>query len=241
MLECACLAHPETPRMTTDVASNLVRVQDRINSACRASSREPEEVTLIAVSKRQDLELVKAAIDAGHVDFGENQVQAMCKRIEDLGRDGIRWHLIGSLQSNKGKQAIAADWVHGIGSVKAAKAVSKALEKREDAKLLPILVQVNISNEASKSGLASEAVEEALEQCRQLPGLDLRGLMCIPNIDAGRRGFAALRELRDQLRLATGLPLPDLSMGMSGDYEEAIAEGATIVRVGRAIFGERST
>ncbi len=227
--------------MTTDVASNLAYVQERIDRACEASSRERSEVTLIAVSKRQPRELVRLAMAAGQVDFGENQVQAMLARIEDLGREKIRWHLIGSLQSNKGKQAIAADCLHGIGSVKAAKAVSKALDKEGANRVLPICVQVNISHEASKSGLASEAVEEALLQIRGLPGIDLRGLMCIPNPDAGRKGFAALRNLRDQMRRATSLALPELSMGMSSDFEEAIMEGATIVRVGQAIFGERST
>jgi pyridoxal phosphate enzyme (YggS family) len=225
--------------MMPDIKSNLALVRGRIDDACRASSREPGEVTLVAVSKRQDLDLVKLAIAAGQVDFGENQVQAMLQRIKDLGREGIRWHLIGNLQSNKGKQAIAADSLHGIGSLKAAKAVSKALENEEGSRSLPILVQVNISKEDSKSGLASEALEEALLQIRQLPSLNLVGLMCIPDRNAGRQGFSALRELRDQMRSATGLALPDLSMGMSGDYEDAILEGATIVRVGRAIFGER--
>ena len=240
MLRCACLAENEPNEMTIDVAKNLASVRERIDAACRASGREPSEVTLIAVSKRQEIELVRLAIAAGHVDFGENQVQALLKRMEDLGRDGIRWHMIGGLQSNKGKQAAGADCVHGIGSLKAARAVSRALENQQREAPLPIFVQVNISKEASKSGLSAEAVEAALLEIHKLPHLDLRGLMCIPSRDAGRAGFVALRELRDQMRTKTGLALPDLSMGMSGDFEEAISEGATMVRVGRAIFGERS-
>lgn len=227
--------------MTIDVAANLASVRAKMDAACRASGRPPSEVTLIAVSKRQELALVQLAIAAGHVDFGENQVQAMLKRIDDLGREGIRWHLIGGLQSNKGKQAAGADCVHGIGSLKAARAVSRALENQPCETPLPVFVQVNISKEESKSGLGTDAVEEALLAIRELPHLDLRGLMCIPSRDAGRAGFSALRELRDQMRTKTGLALPELSMGMSGDYEDAIAEGATMVRVGRAIFGERSS
>ncbi len=207
--------------------------------ACQRSGREPEEVTLVAVSKRQEEGLVQLAIEAGQVDFGENQVQAMRGRIEHFGSKGIRWHLIGNLQSNKGKQATGAAYVHGIGGLKAAKALAKALEKEGREEKLPILVQVNISKEESKSGLASEELEAALVQMQELAPLDIRGLMCIPARGAGDQGFAALRELRDQMRSATGLALPELSMGMSGDFEEAIMEGATMVRVGTAIFGER--
>jgi hypothetical protein len=226
--------------MTTDVASNLQHVRQRIERACHAAARGPDEVTLIAVSKRQDQALIQLAIEAGQVDFGENLVQAMLQRIEALGHEGIRWHLIGNLQSNKGKQAIAADFVHGIGSLKAASALARAQQAQDGAVSKPIFLQVNISQEASKSGLPSDAVEAALLQIQALPCLDVRGLMCIPDPNANRQGFADLRELRNKMRSATGMALPDLSMGMSDDYEDAIAEGATMVRVGRAIFGERS-
>lgn len=226
--------------MPPDVASNLQLVRDRIADASRSAGRDPQEVTLIAVSKRQDLELVKLAIDAGQVDFGENLVQGLLQRIDALGHEGLRWHLIGNLQSKKGKQALAANVIHGIGSLKAASAVSRAQERLEASRMQPVLVQVNISQEDSKSGLEASAVEQVLLQIRELPCLEIRGLMCIPEQGHGRRGFSALRELAGKLRKTTGLALSDLSMGMSGDYEDAILEGATMVRVGRAIFGERN-
>lgn len=223
------------------VASNLQIVRGRIAHACQSAGRKTEDVTLIAVSKRQDLELVKLAQGAGQVDFGENLVQSLLARIDALGSEGIRWHLIGNLQSKKGKQAIAASVIHGIGSLKAANAVSRAQVQQEAAHSRSVFVQVNISQEASKSGLDAGAVEEVLLQMQELPCLEIRGLMCIPEQGHGRKGFADLRELAGTLRKTTGLSLPDLSMGMSGDYEDAILEGATMVRVGRAIFGDRAT
>lgn len=227
--------------MPNDVASNLQIVRDRMALACSSAGRDPNDVTLIAVSKRQDLALVKLAIAAGQVDFGENLVQGLLARIAALGSEGIRWHLIGHLQSNKGKQAIVADQIHGIASLKAARAVSKAQAQHEPTRSKPVFVQVNISQEASKSGLEAGAVEDLLLQMQQLPSLDIRGLMCIPKQGQGRRGFSDLHELAVELRQSTGLALPDLSMGMSGDYEDAILEGSTMIRVGRAIFGERAT
>lgn len=225
--------------MAIDVASNLEAIRERMASASRESGRDPAEVTLIAVSKRQDSALVQAAIEAGHRDFGENQVQAMLKRLEEFGTEGLRWHVIGHLQSNKAKLAIRASHIHGISSLKAARAVSKALVAEERTEAFPVLVQVNISREESKSGIGADGVEGLLLQMQELPLLDIRGLMCIPARGEGRKGFSALRELRDRLRASTGLALSDLSMGMSEDFEDAIREGSTMVRVGRSIFGER--
>ena len=220
------------------VADNLATVRDRMVAACRDAGRAADDVRLIAVSKLQPAARVQEAIDAGHRDFGENHVQALIDRraLGDPG-DGVRGHLIGHVQSNKAKLAARADIVHAVDSVKIAQALARHVPA---ATALPILIQVNIAGEATKSGVAPGDTAALIDAIAALPALDLRGLMCIPEPGGGRRWFAALRELRDRLRAFTGISLAELSMGMSDDYPDAIREGATMVRVGTAIFGERT-
>jgi hypothetical protein len=221
----------------------LQRVHDRITCACREAHRAPGEVTLLAVSKLHGEAAVRAAASAGQADFGENYVQEGLDKIAataDL-RSGLRWHLIGPLQSNKTRPvAEAFDWVHSVDRLKIAQRLS---EQRPLAfGPLNVCLQVNVSGEASKSGVAPHEVTALAHAVAALPGLRLRGLMSIPEpaqgLAAQRVPHRTLHALWQQLR-GEGLPLDTLSMGMSDDMEAAILEGATVVRVGTAIFGAR--
>ena len=225
------------------IANRLHEVRGRIARACAAVGRPVESVTLLAVGKTFDAAALRDAHAAGQRAFGENYVQEALAKIEALAdlRPRIEWHLIGPLQANKTREVAAAfDWVHGIDRLK----VAERLAAQRPAELPPLQVclQVNISGEASKSGLRPEEVAPMAHAVAALPRLTLRGLMAIPepaaDFEAQRRPHRALRELLDALR-TQGLALDTLSMGMSGDLEAAIAEGATIVRVGTAIFGAR--
>ena len=224
------------------IADNLQAVQARISNAAAAVGRSPESVRLLAVSKTWPLACVLDAAEAGQRAFGENYVQEGIDKIAAVSGRNLEWHFIGPLQSNKTKPvAEHFDWVHSIDRLK----IAERLSAQRPAYLAPlqVCVQINVSGEASKSGCAPD---EALALCRAvaaLPGLQLRGLMAIPeptdDLQAQRILFRKLRELREQI-CAAGLPLDTLSMGMSHDLEAAIAEGATIVRIGTAIFGERN-
>ena len=225
------------------IADNVARVQARIARACTAAGRPVESVTLLAVSKRFPATAVEAARAAGLRRFGENLVQEGIDKIAALrsSKDPIEWHLIGPLQSNKARVvAENFDWVQTVDRLK----LAERLSAHRPAALPPldICLQVNISGEGSKNGLAPrDAIETALAVAA-LPRLNLRGLMAIPepaeDFEAQRRPHRALRELFESLQ-AEGLLLDTLSMGMSADLEAAIAEGATMVRIGSAIFGER--
>jgi len=186
-------------------------------------------VRLVAVSKSQPDALVIEAFQAGQKLFGENYVQELERHAALFPAGSVEWHVIGHLQTNKAKRAgELASLVHSVDSTK----LARALMDRA------VLIEVNIGVEEAKAGVAPDAVEALITSIRSIN--EVRGLMCIPPPDdEPRRWFAALRELRDRLRSATGLPLNDLSMGMSGDFEDAILEGATWVRVGTALFGER--
>lgn len=225
----------------TSIASNLQAVIARIAAAAQACGRRPDDIRLLAVSKTWPAECVAEAADAGQRAFGENYVPEGSDKAAALGGRGLEWHFIGPLQSNKTRLvANAFDWVHSIDRLKIAERLSA---QRDPARPpLNVCLQVNVSGEASKSGVAPDAVPALAEAVAGLPGLRLRGLMAIPEPtdDAAllRRRFAGLREQRDALN-AAGLALDTLSMGMSHDLEAAIAEGATIVRVGTAIFGAR--
>ncbi len=224
------------------IADNLQAVQARISKAAAAVGRSPESIRLLAVSKTWPLSCVVDAAEAGQRAFGENYVQEGIDKIASISGRNLEWHFIGPLQSNKTKPvAEHFDWVHSIERLK----IAERLSAQRPAYLAPlqVCVQVNVSGEASKSGCLPD---EALALCRSvaaLPGLQLRGLMTIPEpIDdplAQRQPFRQLRQLGERIR-AAGLPLDTLSMGMSHDLEAAIAEGATIVRIGTAIFGERN-
>jgi pyridoxal phosphate enzyme (YggS family) len=225
----------------TQVAQNLAAVNRRLAEAARQAGRDPATVRLVAVSKTVAAASLSQAVAAGQRLFGENYVQEAKGKIAALG-PGLSWHLIGSLQTNKAREAVALfDLIHAVDRLKLAEALESAAARL--GKVQAVLLQVNLAGEAGKSGAAPEAVPELLKAAAGLPHLEVAGLMTMPpwfaDPEAARPFFRALRELRDRLRTLVDLPLPELSMGMSGDYEVAVAEGATLVRVGTAIFGPR--
>ena len=226
----------------TTIADRLRVVEQRIAAAARAAGRDPAAVSLLAVSKTWGPDAVREAVAAGQRAFGENYVQEGVDKVEALRDLGLEWHFIGPLQSNKTRPvANAFDWVHGIDRLK----IAERLAEQRAAHLAPLklCIQVNVSAEDSKSGVAPEQLGALAHAVAALPRLQLRGLMCIPEPSADaavlRARFALLRELQAGL-VADGLALDTLSMGMSQDIELAVAEGATIVRVGSAIFGDRN-
>ncbi|WP_345812918.1 YggS family pyridoxal phosphate-dependent enzyme [Paraburkholderia sp. PREW-6R] len=226
-----------------DLIHNLEAVQQRIATAAHVAGRDARSIELLAVSKTFPAEDVRAAYLAGQRAFGENYVQEALTKIDTLAdlRASIQWHFIGPLQSNKTRPvAEQFDWVHSVDRLK----IAQRLAEQRPAHLPPLNVclQVNISGEASKSGVSAAEAPEVARQIAALPNLRLRGLMAIPEpaggIDEQRVPHRHLRELFEQLR-NDGLELDTLSMGMSSDLEAAVLEGATIVRVGTAIFGAR--
>ena len=227
------------------IADNLRQVHARVARACAQAARPVQGVTLLAVSKTFGADAVRAAVAAGEHRFGENYVQEGVDKIAALAdlRGQLEWHLIGPLQSNK-TRAVAEqfDWVHTVDRMKLAQRLSD--QRPADTPALQVCLQVNISGEASKSGLAPGEVAAVAQAVAVLPRLRLRGLMAIPEpaatFEAQRAPHRALRELLHALN-AQGLALDTLSMGMSADVEAAVAEGATLVRVGSAIFGVRAT
>ena len=225
----------------TTIAARLDAVRARIDDAARRAGRNPADVKLLAVSKTWPAEAVREAAAAGQRAFGENYVQEGVDKVEALRALGLEWHFIGPLQSNKTRPvANAFDWVHGIDRLR----IAERLSAQRDVHLPPlnVCIQVNVSGEDSKSGVAPGEAVALAQAVAALPRLHLRGLMCIPEPTTDeavlRARFAVLRGLCEELRGA-GLALDTLSMGMSHDLEPAIAEGASIVRVGTAIFGER--
>jgi pyridoxal phosphate enzyme (YggS family) len=225
------------------IASKLQQVRHRISQACALAQRDVQSVTLLAVSKTFSADAVRAAHAAGQRVFGENYVQEALAKIEALGdlRPQLEWHLIGPLQSNKTREVAAAfDWVHTIDRLKVAERLSA--QRPPELPPLSVCLQVNVSGEASKSGVPPVEVAALAHAVAALPRLRLRGLMSIPEpvegFEAQRAPHRRLRELFDAL-CAEGLALDTLSAGMSADLEAAISEGATMVRVGSAIFGAR--
>ena len=227
----------------SSIAANLQAVRQRIGSAAGAADRPAESVRLVAVSKTFAPEAVREAAQAGLRDFGENYVQEGIEKIRELGALGLTWHYVGPIQSNK-TRAIAGhfDWVHSLEREKIAARLAEARDPGQTE--LQVCIQVNVSGEATKSGVAPGEVAQLANQVAGLPRLKLRGLMAVPeptpDEQLQRARFAQLRELRDRLN-REGFAMDTLSMGMSADLEAAIAEGATIVRVGTAIFGERES
>ena len=221
------------------LAANLERVRDRISEASRRSGRSGSEVTLVAVTKKQPAERVLPMIGAGQRDFGENFPQELWRKAEALSGRPIRWHLIGHLQSNKAKRTLPmVRYVHSIDSIRLLRIVDELVDGTDDPP--SALLQANCSGEDSKHGWSPEEMlgdAELIAGCRRVP---IAGLMTMAGygttVEEARPAFARLRELRDRLRERTGMPLPELSMGMSGDFEAAIAEGATLVRIGSALF-----
>ncbi|HEX8988011.1 MAG TPA: YggS family pyridoxal phosphate-dependent enzyme [Rhodocyclaceae bacterium] len=224
----------------TSISANLQAVHARISAACAAAGRDPAGVRLLAVSKTWPAEAVREAASRGERAFGESYVQEAVAKIAALADLALEWHFIGPLQSNKTRPvAQAFAWVHSIDRLK----IAERLSAQRPAGMAPlqVCVEVNLGGEASKSGCAPAEAIELARRVAQLPNLALRGLMAVPEADAAvaRQRFAELRHLRDRIETECGLRLDTLSMGMSHDLEAAIAEGATIVRVGTAIFGAR--
>ena len=222
-----------------EIASRLAHVQSRIEAAARRARRDGASIRLVLASKTQPAEAIRAAWGAGARDFGENYVQeAIAKRAQLTDLSDIRWHLIGHLQTNKAKVAAASfAMIQTLDSTRLADALARA----QNNPMVRALIEVNLGGEASKSGVAPDDVEAMLDSARGK--VEIAGLMTIPppaaTPELARPYFVLLRELRDSLAMRSGLALRELSMGMTDDFEIAIEEGATMVRVGRAVFGER--
>ena len=222
----------------------IQRVQERIKAAAIGCYRAESDIRLVAVSKTMSAEIVKEAIEAGMTDFGENYIQEARDKITSLSAFPVSWHYIGHLQSNKAKYAVRMfDLIHSVDSLKLAGELDKFAKKND--KVQDILIQVNVAREDSKSGIYEEDTIQLLTDIARLKNVAVKGLMTMPPFfnapDRVRPYFAALRELRDRINAEKipGISLKELSMGMTGDFEAAIEEGATMVRVGTAIFGER--
>ncbi len=226
------------------ISENFEWVKSRIAEAAGKSGRLPEKIRLVAVSKTVSVEKIIAARGAGAELFGENRVQEALEKIDRLGPDGLVWHFIGHLQKNKVKQILGRfELIHSVDSVDLAQVINEKSQARN--LITPILIQVNVSGEAAKFGLAPDALEGALRALAKMPAVRVEGLMTIPPLaldpEKSRKFFVRLRELRNQMAGLgiDGICLRELSMGMSNDFTVAIEEGATLVRVGSALFGER--
>jgi|SRR5213594_1077046 len=223
------------------LAENLVSIRQRIAKACDRAGRDPAAVTLLAVTKAMPPEVVREAAEAGLTLFGENKVQEAKAKIP-LCPDRLRWHMIGHLQSNKCRDATQLfEMIHSVDSVPLAEEIQKWADR--EAKSMPVLLEVNLAGESAKFGFRPDAVATALPQINSLPRVEVHGLMTLgpwtPDPEKVRPIFRQLRELKARCEQALGAPLPHLSMGMSGDFEVAVEEGATIVRLGTALFGPR--
>ena len=224
-----------------DFAENLNLIRGRIAAACARAGREENSVALLAVSKTHPPETIRAAVDAGQIFFGENKIQEAKAKIP-LSPGKARWHFIGHLQSNKVRDAVEFfEMIQGVDSLVIAKEISRRAEQA--GKTMPILLEVNVAGEGSKFGYAPEKLLAEMNELNALPKIEIHGLMAIPPFtpvaEKARPYFQKLRALKEQAEQVLGAPLPQLSMGMSSDFEVAIEEGATIVRVGTALFGER--
>ena len=233
------------------IKENLLRVLERIEKATRKAGRDLEEIKLVAVSKTVETDRVKEAIEAGVTILGENYVQEAQKKIEEIGRPActerfgegrlVSWHFIGHLQSNKAKYAVRLfDMIHALDSVSLAEELNRRAE--QTGALMKVMIEVNLSKEATKFGTDEEMVLNLAKRIQGLKHLFLEGLMTMPpyfdSPEMSRPYYIALRELKERM-VKEGIPVNDLSMGMSNDFEIAIEEGATFVRVGTAIFGPR--
>ena len=218
-----------------DIADNIRQVQKRIARSCERSRRTPDEITLVAITKGFGTQVIKTAYDSGIRDFGENRIQEAEGKIDHVSdlRPAITWHMVGHLQSNKAKAAVELfDIIHSVDSVRLAGVLNKIVKKP-----LPILLEVNVSGETTKAGFSAREVESVMVDLKQLTNLKVLGLMTVAPVavdpEEVRPVFRKLREIRDSLGLK------HLSMGMTDDFEVAIEEGATMLRMGRALFGDR--
>ncbi len=225
------------------IQENLAEVEQQITDACQRAERDRKDVTLIAVSKTKPLEMLQEAYSLGCRDFGENKVQELCDKYEEMPKD-IRWHMIGHLQTNKVKYIVDKVYlIHSVDSLHLAETISKEALKKNVT--VSILVEVNVAAEESKFGTTTAEATRLVEAIAKLPGISIQGLMTIApyveNQEENRQYFAALRQLAVDIKQKNidNISMNVLSMGMTGDYQTAIEEGATYVRVGTGIFGER--
>ena len=226
-----------------EFAESLNAIRQRIADACARAGRDVSSVTLMAVSKTHPPETIRAAVEAGQLLFGENKIQEAKAKIP-LCPGRARWHFIGHLQSNKVRDAVELfEMIQGVDSLAIAREISKRAEQA--AKTVPVLLEINVAGEGTKFGYKPEQMLAELTELNALPRIEVHGLMAIPPYtpvpEKTRPYFQKLRELKTQAEAVLGAPLPQLSMGMSGDFEVAIEEGATIVRIGTALFGERQS
>ncbi|HXG46563.1 MAG TPA: YggS family pyridoxal phosphate-dependent enzyme, partial [Methylomirabilota bacterium] len=217
-----------------DIAERFRVIRERLQAACARAGRDPASVTLMAVSKGQSADAIREAADAGQTLFGESKVQEARHKIPQCP-DRLRWQMIGHLQSNKCRDAVHLfEMIQSVDSLPLAQEIDKWAAKQ--GKTMPVLLEINVAGEASKFGYPPERMLTELEAINALPRLELRGLMAVPPFvldpERARPWFRKLRELRDRAQDRLGAPLPELSMGMSGDFEVAIEEGATLVRLG---------
>ncbi|MCR4890596.1 MAG: YggS family pyridoxal phosphate-dependent enzyme [Lachnospiraceae bacterium] len=227
-----------------NIQENLKAVEERIQEACKKSGRKREDVTLVAVSKTKPVSLIMKAYEAGIRDFGENKAQELAAKYEEMPKD-IRWHMIGHLQRNKVKYIIdKAAYIHSVDSLALAEEISRQAVKH--GVTAHVFVEINIGDEETKFGVPYDEVTELVDKIIGLPNLSVEGLMCIaPNVDnseENRKFFIKMREksVDINLKLSHNVTVSVLSMGMTGDYQVAIEEGATMIRVGTGIFGERT-
>lgn len=228
------------------IKENLKQVEENINAACQRAGRNPKEVTLIAVSKTKPVSMIEEAIDYGIKDFGENKVQEMCDKIEKISNK-LNWHLIGHLQRNKVKYIVdKACLIHSVDSLRLAQQIDSEAKKKNV--VCNILIEVNIAGEESKFGVSKDQVKELLEEIKELMNVHVKGLMTIApyveDAEENRGYFRAMNKLFIDMRQENAdndnIDMEILSMGMTGDYQVAIEEGATMVRVGTGIFGARN-
>lgn len=223
---------------------NLEEVQEKIQEACKRAGRDPKEVTLIAVSKTKPVEMLQTVYNCGTRDFGENKVQEMCGKMETLPKD-INWHMIGHLQTNKVKYIIGkTKLIHSVDSVHLAKEISKQAVKHNVS--ADILIEVNIAQEETKFGINVDETLKMVKEIAVMPNIKIKGLMTIApyvtNPEDNRQYFRGIKQLAVDINNQNidNVSMDTLSMGMTGDYEVAVEEGATLVRVGTGIFGERN-
>jgi pyridoxal phosphate enzyme (YggS family) len=225
-----------------DIAANFAQVQQRIAAACDRAGRSADEVQMVAVVKKFPAAVVAEAADYGHTLFGENRVQEAKAKIPDCPGH-LRWHFVGNLQTNKCRDAVALfEMIHAVDSPRLAAELNKRCEQA--AKVMPVLLEVNVSGEGSKHGFTPEAAVAAMDVFSEFPQLELHGLMTMApyahDPESARPYFQRLREAKAACEDQLGAPLPELSMGMSGDFEVALEEGATIIRLGTVLFGPRA-
>lgn len=233
--------------MSQDICQNLENLQQRIANACEEAGRNPDDITLVAVSKMKPLDNIKEAFGCGQLHFGENRAKELQDKMGNYEEEQIQWHMVGNLQTNKIKYMVdRVNWIHSISKSKYLREIEKRASRID--RIINTLVQINISGEDQKSGCEAEQLPEILEYAQGLDHVRIRGLMGMASfvdpdeVEQVRPQFAMLRKLRDKHRNyeCENVSLDELSMGMTNDMEVAIEEGSTMLRVGRAIFGERN-